>query len=482
MELKKEYVYCFIIGLIVIFSSAYFLTNTITGGNHALTSAALDDSWIHYVYAKNFADYAKFYYNYGELEAGSTSPLWVVLLAVPLKLGFEPVIPSKVLGIIFDIILGIYAFKLVKHFLKNDYAALGVSILTVLSPYLLYFRVSGMEVSLFASLILVSTYYFFKKKYNIAGVMLGLSILARPEGYVLLGVLSLLSVFEIKKKKFVMFLRKKVIRMVIIALLISAPWNLYTLAVTGRPLPNTFYVKSNSEFNPASSITSFNRVINTIHVGSNFLGQNLSLIFNLGIGALIVLSLYLKIKGKNVDSIKLILAPFLIIALMTLVIDYNFLGRYYDPFIPLIFVSLSFPLVSKNKIIQLTSIIILSLIGLSFFLNMEYFSNLQAISCMNIYDLHETMGKYVRDNIPESAVVSTPDAGAIKYFINNPVCDIIGLNTHEKCNMTDVDYRIDWPAYGDPYSDISEIIFTVTTSPNVVAASDELTLYKLNWT
>src|SRR3954470_5460763 len=43
----------------------------------------LDDSWIHAVYAREFAHSGILAYNPGIAATGETSPLWALLLAVP---------------------------------------------------------------------------------------------------------------------------------------------------------------------------------------------------------------------------------------------------------------------------------------------------------------------------------------------------------------------------------------------------------------
>src|SRR5262249_38944988 len=50
-------------------------------GTWGLTSFPLDDSWIHFHFARNLAEGHGFAYNPGVLVAGSTAPLWTLVLA-----------------------------------------------------------------------------------------------------------------------------------------------------------------------------------------------------------------------------------------------------------------------------------------------------------------------------------------------------------------------------------------------------------------
>lgn len=67
---------------------------------------SLDDAYIHLVYAKNLAETGRWFFNNpGERAVGTTSPLWVTLLAAGLNTGIPLHISAKVLGIISLIII-----------------------------------------------------------------------------------------------------------------------------------------------------------------------------------------------------------------------------------------------------------------------------------------------------------------------------------------------------------------------------------------
>ena len=72
----------------------------------------LDDSWIHQTFARNLALYGQWAYNPGEISAGSTSPLWTILLSP----GYLPPLDHKVwtylLGAIFLSLTGWVARRL----------------------------------------------------------------------------------------------------------------------------------------------------------------------------------------------------------------------------------------------------------------------------------------------------------------------------------------------------------------------------------
>ena len=57
--------------------------------NDGNIGALLDDTWIHVRFASHISDGQGLSYNEGELTTGATSPLWVLMLAVPYTI-FNP--------------------------------------------------------------------------------------------------------------------------------------------------------------------------------------------------------------------------------------------------------------------------------------------------------------------------------------------------------------------------------------------------------
>jgi len=62
--------------LIYLLAIAFFIKDS-----YSVFGLPLDDGWIHRVYSRSFAQGRGFAYNSGQQEAGSTSPLWVVVSA-----------------------------------------------------------------------------------------------------------------------------------------------------------------------------------------------------------------------------------------------------------------------------------------------------------------------------------------------------------------------------------------------------------------
>src|SRR3989304_7230422 len=83
-----------IAGAVVLIAIIYLLTSQITYG----IGFPLDDSWIHLTYARNLALRGEWAFRPGIPSAGSTAPLWSVLLAIGFLLHLSPYIWTYFLG------------------------------------------------------------------------------------------------------------------------------------------------------------------------------------------------------------------------------------------------------------------------------------------------------------------------------------------------------------------------------------------------
>src|SRR5207247_525415 len=67
----------------------------------------LDDSWIHLQFARNIAEGAGFSYNPGVPVAGSTAPLWTLLLGAAFALFGPSIVIVKVIGVALTLAAGV---------------------------------------------------------------------------------------------------------------------------------------------------------------------------------------------------------------------------------------------------------------------------------------------------------------------------------------------------------------------------------------
>lgn len=155
------------------------------------------DTYIHLTLARNLATGYGFSYNRGEPSNASTSPLWSVILGVLFKwVGQRSILNAgRVVAGICHLLSVFGLYFLVKQVLPGDSMALVAALLWALNPTAANWAMRAMETSLFILLILVGAIglnlFLATSSLGLAvflGIVLGLTILCRPEGWFWFGI------------------------------------------------------------------------------------------------------------------------------------------------------------------------------------------------------------------------------------------------------------------------------------------------------
>jgi len=262
----------------------------------------LDDAWIHVRFGQNFAQTGCFAFNPGEPTAGSTSPLWVILLAGgslisgrsmlhPYEELGEFVVAALFLGVLCYLVWGLCTYGVVRRmFGQTDEEssdpggshgpALLAALIVVVNVRVVWGSLSGMEICLAGALALLAVASFAadevartsaswrttggdaasrskgsgapNKKRNVSlavrirpfltPVLFGLASLARPEAHLLFCLAVFLRVARSCRRDTPIrdIVRLIPYRMIAIYVLVTAPWHLFSLWSSGSLLPNTF--------------------------------------------------------------------------------------------------------------------------------------------------------------------------------------------------------------------------------------------------
>jgi hypothetical protein len=147
----------------------------------------LDDAWIHQTYARNWAETGQLAYVVGLPSAGSTAPLWTLLLSAAYRVNIDPYLWTMALGVASLAVSAWLLSRLADRLLPGRPA---VSWLTGLACvcewHLIWAAASGMETLLFIALALALIDRVWARSSGwIIGVLGGLLILTRPEGLLL---------------------------------------------------------------------------------------------------------------------------------------------------------------------------------------------------------------------------------------------------------------------------------------------------------
>lgn len=196
------------------------------------SSFPLDDAWIHLHFARNLAEGHGFSYNPGVPVAGSTAPLWTLLLAAGHRIAAGPPF-AKAAGIAFALGTAWMTARLAALWTGRRLLGWAAGLAAALSGPLLWGALSGMEVSLAAFLVTTALVLHTLRRPAAAALALGLAVLARPESILLLPLLLLSGPFTLRR----------LLATALPPLVLLAPWVLFNLKTGGSPLPVTASAK-----------------------------------------------------------------------------------------------------------------------------------------------------------------------------------------------------------------------------------------------
>lgn len=197
----------------------------------------VDDAFISYRYAKNLVRGNGMVFNLGEKVEGYTNFLWVILISIFMRVGANPVIVSKVFGIVSSFLLLYGTYLMGKKLLDSKYPhdLIALFLLSV-SPCIAVWAVGGLETVFFAALVVWAIYFSFSTKYLLFSPYLFiLASMTRPEG-VLFFLITLAYMLIVRRYR-------DSLGSLIRFLLFGGIYFVWRLYYFGNLLPNTFYAK-----------------------------------------------------------------------------------------------------------------------------------------------------------------------------------------------------------------------------------------------
>lgn len=193
----------------------------------------MDDSYIHFVYAENLSESGGLFFNSpDEVGVGSSSLLWVLILAAGNWAGLSMHWVAKLVGMAALAAVGIGLYHLLRPLL-SPWVALASALLVVLSGHMLWFALSGMETMLFLALGVLALLCYREEHWVWLGIFLGLLAITRIEGVLLALVIGVFDVWQHRA------LRRGLLVAMAVSGLIMGPWILYLRLRTGYFLPTS---------------------------------------------------------------------------------------------------------------------------------------------------------------------------------------------------------------------------------------------------
>ncbi len=403
----------------------------------------LDDPWIHLTFAKNLIEYGAYSYFKNEvITSGSTSPLYTVLLAIFYLIIKNEFILSYFLGISFLALTVYFTYKIVElDFPTKTILAISAAVLIAIQPKLNLISISGMETTMFIFFVAASIYFYRKMNAVLTGIFLGLSVWARPEGLLLWIAITidyLYRFFVVNKSvkdvnAIQLFSKQQLVKILLIGLGLVGSYFIFNLILSGSLLPNSYSAKIEYYFGS-------NR--------ENFLKRDVIDYFSSGEFVLIGVTFCLGIISLITNVYKRRYNPILIFILFTigLIAVYYIklpfahrFGRYLMPVIPLMILTALYTLAALLEYIQNRAksdqsfglnFLFALFIGVTFFFsideNTKYMDETSEV--WKYHDVrHVAIANWLKNNTPQDAIIATHDIGALAFYSDRKIIDMVGL-------------------------------------------------------
>ncbi|PKO05575.1 MAG: hypothetical protein CVU41_10910 [Chloroflexi bacterium HGW-Chloroflexi-3] len=449
----------------------------------------LDDSWIHQTYARNLVEYGGWFFIPGILSAGSTSPLWTLLL-IPghlFQTDFFYYWTFFISGIFFigsSIVFQKLFEKLIGKSTKYPWAGF----LFLFEWHLVWSASSGMETILFI-FILMSFLYLLLSKVNknlwlLLWVLLGIVIFVRPDGLTLLGPYILINVVNFSKKN--NYSRKNFVFGLLVVSIFLIFYALFNMRLSGEILPNTFFAKQ-AEYQILYSKPLLSRYLDMFLV--SLTGSGILLLPGF------LYYFYHSIKKRNweVLSVYFWFFGYLLIYAVRLPATYQH-GRYVIPAIPVYLLLSLIGIYSFCKHSMPNRILIkfgykvsiLAILLIFFILGGKAYAEDVAIIQSEMVDT----SMWINKNLPPDAVIAAHDIGAMGFFAGRQIIDLAGLispevipfirNEDQLSKYLDekhADYLVIFPGWYDKLDQSKKVIYRTNGTYSPKAGGENMTIF-----
>lgn len=159
-----------------------------------------DDTFIYLKYSQNIAHFNNFSFNKGEPSYGVTSPLWAFLNVIPFLIGINAFWFAKFLDLLCILFAFLVFYKLTYWFWGDDnkLRILALSIF-IINPWIIRSAFTGMETSMAILVALLIFYLYYAGKNYLLFLLIGFSILIRPETFLLFFIFLGLVIYNLHK-------------------------------------------------------------------------------------------------------------------------------------------------------------------------------------------------------------------------------------------------------------------------------------------
>jgi hypothetical protein len=450
----------------------------------------LDDAWIHQTYARNLWQEQTWSFIPDVPSAGSTSPLWSILLAIGYGLGLDKNW-AYLMGLLLLLTLsGLCVIWLrARQRNSNRYVWL-VGALILIEWHMVWAAASGMEI-LLSAVFAVLVFFWLEAKLGypaLLGLTIGISVWVRPDLILLVLPVGWSWFWQYKPDW-----RKLIVYILALGAGVAiglVPYGLFNLYIGDTLLPNTFYAKQ-AEY--------------AILVKGGLLRRILDqfLVPLVGIGVVllpgVIYSSYKSVHERELYRLASILWVIMVMVLYALRLPVTYQhGRYLMPAIP-VWTVIGFEGLmlwvhpgSDNmlrRIISRAWIMVLVLVGVIFWVlgARAYGRDVAIIETEMV-----ATSKWIASNTPQDSLIAAHDIGALGYFGERQILDLAGLISPEVIPiirdeaelqdfliLNNADYLMTFPGWYPELVEGKRVIYSTQSSFSPEAGGENMEVFAL---
>ncbi|HSM70343.1 MAG TPA: hypothetical protein VK851_02270 [Anaerolineales bacterium] len=384
----------------------------------------LDDTWIHLTYARNFVLHGEWAFRLGEASAGSTSPLWTALLSIGYLFRLAPYIWTFLLGWLVLSFMAIRSEEIVRRLVPSYRSSIPCAGLFIaLAWHLTWAATSGMETLLHGLIVLIVLGMLAEKSrlYLTLALLAGLSVWVRPDGLTLLGPILFTAFFQENTWR----ARGTALLKICIGFgILFVFYLLFNLALSGSPLPNTFYAKQ----------AEYAAYLQSLSLPERLLDYLLPLIASPFIVLIpgLFLWIFKVFRERNWGALAGLIWALGYIGIYFMRLPAYQHGRYIIPAFPILYLwgmmgMLEY--INSSKANQRLVLLWQSLLALLVLTFQFTGARQNAQDVVFVETQMVQTAQWVNENLLPDAILGVHDVGAIGYFTQNPIIDLAGLIT-----------------------------------------------------
>jgi len=384
----------------------------------------LDDSWIHLHFARNLAEGHGFAYNPGHWVAGSTAPLWTLLLAAVALVAGASVLTAKAVGFACTLGAALLTRRAALAWGAAPNAALAAGVALLWTGALAWGALSGMEVTLAALLVAGALLAHGHGHVVLTAVVASLAVAARPEAGLLLPLLALARPLT----------PSRVAAFVVIPVILLTPVVAFSYFTVGAPYPATAAAKVEGGLlgwlggiREPLALTLVTRPWTFLREWIAWLGRTHALL-PLTLLPAVVVAWARCGRALGVVALALVLHP----VGMAIVAPYRGPGfqegRYSIQLVPLAMIVLAVALAAVAPRWRRAVLVVWLALALWALVPA---AERYAWGVQNIEAMQVRLGHWVAANTPPRARLAVNDIGAIAWVSRREIIDLMGLVTPE---------------------------------------------------